>query len=111
MLNTESNICTSLDKFHAFLEIQHFAAVRSPKLCFEFHLSDKWVVIDVAKITCRTLNISGVLEMEYKKVPNSQNYYNLELIADLIIIHGGRFLIGWPDQPNMASRRYLGNLV
>lgn len=56
-----------------------------------------WVVADVAFPRINKLVLVGNLEMDHKKIPNTDNYRDFTLEVNFIIIQGGRLVVGWED--------------
>ncbi|XP_013413864.1 fibrocystin-L-like [Lingula anatina] len=57
-----------------------------------------WVVADTTLPRFDKLELHGVLELEFAQMPNSNNYYDFVINAEIIYIRfPGRLIVGWPN--------------
>ncbi|KAJ8313315.1 hypothetical protein KUTeg_009101 [Tegillarca granosa] len=60
--------------------------------------TSKWMVADELFPTMETLIIKGTLEVD-ADFDGDGNFLNFELRVTYLIIHGGRLIVGWTDNP------------
>jgi len=55
------------------------------------------VVADIEFPVLKSLVLKGNLELDYEKIPDTDNYRDFTLEVEHIIIEGGRLVVGWED--------------
>lgn len=74
---------------------------------FYLRTLETWMVMDTSPVELGSLQIEGVLEIDGTSVGSGRKRRSvpadINLVADHILIMGGRLIVGWPDNPTTGN--------